>query len=81
MQPWIVECFIHLLFLSSESELEEILTMYTKQNKSASIFLGTGTTGKPPAGNGTDQVPADKNLENSAKSKSFPVWVSLLPVQ
>ncbi|XP_070578673.1 tubulin polyglutamylase TTLL5-like isoform X31 [Ptychodera flava] len=32
--------FIHV---ASESELEEVLTVYTKMNKSASIFLGTSS--------------------------------------
>ena len=36
--------FYFISVLCSESELEELLTMYTKQNKSASIFLGTGST-------------------------------------
>ena len=39
-------CIILLIpFFSqtSENELEELLTTYTKQNKSASIFLGTST--------------------------------------
>jgi len=31
----------------SEGELEEVLTTYTKINKSASIFLGGKTSGDP----------------------------------
>ncbi|XP_033627215.1 tubulin polyglutamylase TTLL5-like isoform X2 [Asterias rubens] len=38
------ERFGQFTTIASESELEELLTMYTKQNKSASIFLGTGST-------------------------------------
>ena len=33
--------FILFHFLASENELEELLTVYTKTNKSAALFLGT----------------------------------------
>ena len=40
-----------VLFLSnSEAELEEVLTTYTKINKSASIFLGGKTGGETQSG-------------------------------
>lgn len=48
-------------YVHSETELEEVLTTYTKLNKSASIFLGTkspnkggvaGETSKPDSGHG-----------------------------
>ena len=32
----------------SESELEDVLTTYTKLNKSASIFLGSNSNSSPP---------------------------------
>ncbi|XP_030855509.1 tubulin polyglutamylase TTLL5 isoform X2 [Strongylocentrotus purpuratus] len=35
--------FTHFVGVANENELEELLTTYTKQNKSASIFLGTST--------------------------------------
>ncbi|XP_063958755.1 tubulin polyglutamylase TTLL5-like isoform X1 [Lytechinus pictus] len=35
--------FSHFVGVANENELEELLTTYTKQNKSASIFLGTST--------------------------------------
>ena len=37
------DIILPLLYIFSENELEELLTTYTKQNKSASIFLGTST--------------------------------------
>ncbi|XP_071502575.1 tubulin polyglutamylase TTLL5-like, partial [Diadema antillarum] len=37
------ERFSQFVSVANENELEELLTTYTKQNKSASIFLGTST--------------------------------------
>lgn len=47
------------------------MTMYTKQNKSASIFLGTGTSGKPSTGNaiGGGKAAIERNIEDKPKGK------------
>ncbi|XP_077995213.1 tubulin polyglutamylase TTLL5-like isoform X2 [Glandiceps talaboti] len=41
------EKFKNFIIIASESELEEVLTVYTKLNKSASIFLGTNSKAPP----------------------------------
>ena len=42
----------------SEGELEEVLTTYTKLNKSASIFLGSNTSSSVPTKPAHNPVPA-----------------------
>ncbi|XP_071832466.1 tubulin polyglutamylase TTLL5-like isoform X3 [Apostichopus japonicus] len=63
--------FDKFVVVANEGELEEILTMYTKQNKSASIFLGTGTSGKPSTGNaiGGGKAAIERNIEDKPKAK------------
>ena len=40
-------------FLASENALEELLTVYTKTNKSAALFLGTRSESEPESGKGS----------------------------
>ena len=39
-------------FLASENKLVELLTVYTKTNRSAALFLGTKSESKPESGKG-----------------------------
>jgi len=60
----LTKLIIHLTFFS-EGELEEVLTTYTKINKSASIFLGGG------AAKGSDQPrPATEPVSSQAAKGS-----------
>ena len=66
-----------LCFCFSESELEEVLTTYTKLNKSASIFLGSNSKstleGRPPsitATNSQSDTCLARRKEGSDNSKS-----------
>ncbi|XP_061854304.1 tubulin polyglutamylase TTLL5 isoform X3 [Colius striatus] len=43
------EGFQNFITRASESDLEEVLTFYTQKNKSASVFLGTNSTGTKPS--------------------------------
>ncbi|XP_072031689.1 tubulin polyglutamylase TTLL5-like isoform X3 [Amphiura filiformis] len=57
--------FAQFMTVANESELEELLTTYTKQNKSASIFLGTSTA-QPKSINNITSQPASIHHSQSA---------------
>jgi len=52
----------------SESELEEVLTTYTKLNKSASIFLGSNSKGTT-AGHVSAVPPSTANQTDTCLAK------------
>ena len=49
-------------FLASENELEELLTVYTKTNRSAALFLGTKSESEPESGKGNRRQQVSNRL-------------------
>merc|ERR1712062_577977 len=55
---------------ATESELEEILTLYTKRNKSAAIFLGTKPKPKVLNNNNSEESPENLDVIKSSQPNS-----------
>ncbi|KAM6205179.1 tubulin polyglutamylase TTLL5 [Sarcoramphus papa] len=65
------EGFQNFITRASESDLEEVLTFYTHKNKSASVFLGTNSTGTKPSNtsNQSEKQPQGEHPEVVKKIK------------
>ncbi|KAM7109842.1 tubulin polyglutamylase TTLL5 isoform 3-T4 [Ciconia maguari] len=65
------EGFQNFIARASESDLEEVLTFYTHKNKSASVFLGTNSTGTKPSNtsNQSEKQPQEEHREVVKKIK------------
>ncbi|NXG61752.1 TTLL5 polyglutamylase, partial [Hemiprocne comata] len=65
------EGFQNFITRASESDLEEVLTFYTHKNKSASVFLGTNSTGTKPTNtsNQSEKQPQGEHPEVVKKPK------------
>ncbi|KFU86855.1 Tubulin polyglutamylase TTLL5 [Chaetura pelagica] len=65
------EGFQNFITRASESDLEEVLTFYTHKNKSASVFLGTNSTGTKSSNisNQSEKQPQGEHPEVVKKTK------------
>ncbi|XP_039409260.1 tubulin polyglutamylase TTLL5 isoform X5 [Corvus cornix cornix] len=65
------ESFQNFIATASESDLEEVLTFYTHQNKSASVFLGTKSTSTKHSNSShqSDKQPQGEHPEMMKKIK------------
>ena len=62
---------IYLFIFYSESELEEILTVYTRHNKSASIFLGAKAEKKSTENENVSEHAEKKKKRNTYVQQRF----------
>uniref|UniRef100_A0A8U7M2J2 Tubulin--tyrosine ligase-like protein 5 n=1 Tax=Corvus moneduloides TaxID=1196302 RepID=A0A8U7M2J2_CORMO len=69
------ESFQNFIATASESDLEEVLTFYTHQNKSASVFLGTKSTSTKHSNSShqSEKQPQELPAEGALKGLTFSV--------